>query len=86
MISDSSFISRIELGEAEYVYQEGRELVALGGKSLGALGEAGIVGQKARVVDLEHAGAGARGSNDIIEGLESLDDLPGDRRRLFAIA
>src|SRR4029453_4511424 len=42
-------------------------------------GEFRIVGEKAGVVQLEHAGAGAGGRHDIVETLEGLDHLAGNR-------
>ena len=34
----------------------------------------------------EHAGAGARRRHHIVEALEALDHLPGDRDRVLAVA
>ncbi len=86
MIGDGSGESRIDLEEPKHVDQKRRELEALGGERSGALGEIRILGEKARIVEPQHAGAGAGWRHDIVESLEGLDHLAGKRDGVLAVA
>ena len=79
-------IGGIDCGEAEHVDQKRRQLEALGSERFGALGEIGILGEQARVMEPQHAGARARRRHHIVEALEGLDHLAGDRHGVAPVA
>lgn len=66
--------------------QKRGQLVALVRERFGALGEIGIFDQQARVMDPQHAGARPRRCHHIVEALEGLDHLAGDRHGVAPVA
>ena len=86
MIGDASRIGRIDAADLEHAGEKRRELEALGGKRGGAIGEIGVLGEQARVMQPQHAGAGTRRRHHVVEALECLDHLPGDGRGVLAVA
>jgi hypothetical protein len=68
----------IDFGDATNVHEEGHELVAACGKRLGPGAPCCIRLKKLGIVPLDHAAAGARGHDHIVEGLEGGDGLAGE--------
>src|SRR4029453_14929012 len=62
------------------------QLETLGAETFRPFGELRIAGEQARIVQLEYAGAGAGGRDDIVEALEGLDYLAGDRDGALSVA
>ncbi len=73
-------------GRAAHVDQEADQLVHLGGKGNGARLPLRIALEQAGIVLLQHAGAGARGRDDIVVVLEGADGVLGDGASVGAVA
>ena len=74
------------LVDAQYVDQEGDQLVAARRQILGAGLEGGIVVEQCRIVMRQHSTAGARRRHHGVVTFEGVDHLPRDRPRRGTIA
>ena len=72
--------------ELHHVDQEAGQLEAAPGQAPGAFGPGRVIGQRLRVMRLDHADAGTRGRHDIVVGLEDLDEAPRQPGRVPAVA
>ena len=68
------------------VDEEGDKLPAALGETPRPRQDPGITGEELRIVNADHPGARAGGSDDMVVALECVEHLQGDRLRIGAVA